>query len=750
MPAGYTNASLAVTRPVLTSQPIQTAHPVKSAGRRGDSKGMPLSCRTRSLSSWPSIEPLESRRLHSRTYVVTNTTEYNHGSLYAGVMQARAGDTIDARGVSGTITLPWTTRIETDLILLGPGADRLTVKSTGGLAFDVDSGLNVAMSGFRFDGLTHAASGGALRLNGELGAAAGTLTLDDMSFTNNVAANSGGAITADHYNLVLRRTRFAGNTAVHNLSAAGGALLVNNGSVTAIDCTFDSNKAHAVGGSGVTERTALGGAVVLMNAAASTFTNCTFAYNAATADQGGPAETLVESYGGAIALFGNGDFTMTNCTVVNNTAGGNGATGFGGGVNVFAFGAVDVVRTDTLKIANTVIAENTAAVGPDAFGMDVYAPAISNYKNNVIGNGDYSGFAGGSGNGNRVGTPANPIDPKLNGLTDNGGPVPTMMPQGGSPLLGVAHADETPRRDARGYPRSTAYDVGAVERQSNYSPGLTVWPDTVAAAGLPFGTRVAADDVDGNDIAFTLKNGPAWLTLTDAGDGTATLGGTPTVDDGGVARVTVRASDGLLSWDETFDLNVNVWPVTLSDDGLLRVAGTLAGEVIRVWQPRGSGTAIRAAVGKRSWNFAVESVKSIQIFALGGDDVVVGNPVDLGVYVNAGDGDDTVVGGEMADSLTAAAGDDQVFGMGGADWIDGNSGRDVLDAGDGDDRVYGGNGRDQIDGGVGHDVLYGEVGPDLFITQDRARDWIFGGEPDINYVRGDEGRDILYDAVAIR
>ena len=53
-------------------------------------------------------------------------------------------------------------------------------------------------------------------------------------------------------------------------------------------------------------------------------------------------------------------------------------------------------------------------------------------------------------------------DPVLGALADNGGPTPTLMPAGGSPLRGAGR--DCPATDQRGQPRNPAQcTIGAVE-----------------------------------------------------------------------------------------------------------------------------------------------------------------------------------------------------------------------------------------------------------------------------------------------
>lgn len=718
-------------------------------------------CRPKSYRRTPAFEPLERRSLMA-TIAVANLDDTGDGSLRSAIASAAAGDTIDLSSLAGTITLDSELRIDKDLTFTGPGIDALTISgNAASRVFHIEAGLNVSISHLRIDNGyapppqsyfdTDFGNGGGIWVDGSINSPRNTLALYGVFVSGCTSAALGGGMAVEFTDLSITQCRFAGNTTTAATNAIGGGVaVVEDSTVAANDCTFDYNIAYATGstadvyGTG-SETVALGGGVALLGAGASNFTNCTFANNSATADAYATTGSTAMAFGGGLLIGANGNLTILNCTIAGNITGGTGADTFGGGAAVFEYGTSNPDNSDILKLVNTAIAGNTAATGTDAFGFAVAPVAVTNYKNNVIGVAYDSGIPIGT-NANRGGTAASPLDAKLGIVTANGGPVPTMMPDAGSPLLGVAAASETPRRDARGYPRSAAYDVGAAERQSNHSPGLEQYPVDFAATDIPYFSTVSATDVNGDPITFTLTGVPAWLNFVDNGNGTATLSGTPTATDAGVSAMTLSASDGSLSWNQDFTLTTAITPTLLTNDGVLKVAGTNDAEVIKVWQPRGTGTAIRVLLGKRQYNFPADAVKGIQVFGLGGDDVIVGNCVDLGIYVNAGEGNDTIVGGDMPDSLTAGAGDDFVYGMGGNDWIDGNSGRDNLLGGDGDDRMYGGNGGDTLDGGNGRDVLYGEVGSNLYVTRDRNRDWVFATDATTNFVQGDLDRDLLYNA----
>ncbi len=78
---------------------------------------------------------------------------------------------------------------------------------------------------------------------------------------------------------------------------------------------------------------------------------------------------------------------------------------------------------------------------------------------------------------------------------------------------------------------------------NNQPPSFTSTPVTDATAGTPYSYSVTAADPDqGDTIALSAAGLPAWLTLTDNGDGTATLAGTP--EAAGDVDVALTATDG--------------------------------------------------------------------------------------------------------------------------------------------------------------------------------------------------------------
>ncbi|WP_435242694.1 calcium-binding protein [Streptomyces cucumeris] len=71
----------------------------------------------------------------------------------------------------------------------------------------------------------------------------------------------------------------------------------------------------------------------------------------------------------------------------------------------------------------------------------------------------------------------------------------------------------------------------------------------------------------------------------------------------------------------------------------------------------------------------------------------------------AGDGDDIVIGDDVANEIYGGPGDDDLDGAGNDDSIYGEEGDDTLKGGPGNDYLFGGPGQDDLDGGPGDNVI---------------------------------------------
>jgi hypothetical protein len=160
--------------------------------------------------------------------------------------------------------------------------------------------------------------------------------------------------------------------------------------------------------------------------------------------------------------------------------------GFGGGIRT------DNGATSTV-VTNTVLAGNTASRALDCIAPG--APLISNHSLFGVLDSNCSGPAAGQ-NGTLAGTPNQPLSPGLGPLAANGGPVQTMLPQSGSPVIGSADPavcqDSSQLTaphglDARDYLRPTAAcDMGAADSGGTppSGPGITA----VSPQSLPTGS----------------------------------------------------------------------------------------------------------------------------------------------------------------------------------------------------------------------------------------------------------------------
>lgn len=141
-----------------------------------------------------------------------------------------------------------------------------------------------------------------------------------------------------------------------------------------------------------------------------------------------------------------------------------------------------------------------------------------------------------------------------------------------------------------------------------------------------------------------------------------------------------------------------------------------------------------------------------------GNDRVVGSDNGNATFGGAGNdtlfggaGNDMLVGGLGDDTLTGNAGDDILHGEDGADTLQGGAGNDMLNGGtgndslnggDGNDILYGEDGDDTILGGAGNDRIYGDAGNDT-ISAGAGDDIVYGGLGD-DRIFGDAGNDTLY------
>ncbi len=244
------------------------------------------------------------------------------------------------------------------------------------------------------------------------------------------------------------------------LSNSRQGAIVKGGNATLTECTISGNT---------------GGGLQVFSPAQLALVRCSIVAN--TTDQ---SSNIGRGGGG---IYANGTVTLTSCTIYGNTADGGGSdTMVGGGISAQG-GQINVVNCTiaknkvvgsgnalgggifkaggTVTLLNTIVADNTSNFGPDLdSGIN---GNFSSSGHNLIRNADVStGFTDGVFN-DKVGTGANPIDPYLRPLANNGGPTDTTAPLIGSPAIDAGNNFAAPNRDQRNYRRSGVADIGAVE-----------------------------------------------------------------------------------------------------------------------------------------------------------------------------------------------------------------------------------------------------------------------------------------------
>jgi hypothetical protein len=250
-----------------------------------------------------------------------------------------------------------------------------------------------------------------------------TVNVCGCIFSQNRSGALGGGLfrtpDLDPAGIVFDRSTFDGNQAVQG----GGAMYIHNSTLQLIATTLSNNSAPGAGG-------------IQADATTVDFTNSTFWANVAS-----------QGLGGAMALFDNGadGGTMVNCTFAENQS--SGGPGF--------FGAA-LAGDAPLTLRNSVFQNDLTEDNDSPMAC---AMAASTGSGNI--QWPQLKPAGGA-----TDSPCTPgilfADAKLGALGDNGGPTKTVVPQSGSPAIGLGA--DCPATDQRGMARNTAHcAAGAVE-----------------------------------------------------------------------------------------------------------------------------------------------------------------------------------------------------------------------------------------------------------------------------------------------
>ena len=263
-----------------------------------------------------------------------------------------------------------------------------------------------------------------------------TLNLNGCTVSNNTASGNGGGVYMNNSGtLFLTNSTVRANTAIN-----GGGIYINDSGTLNINASTVNGNTAGNGGNG-------GG---IFNGTSGTINsaNSTIDGNSAGNNGGG--------------IYNTATITVTNNTVSSNTA------GKGGGI----------YNNFTATLNNNIVALNTATDGNDLVGRGSLGNAFTGTYN-LIGNAD--GSEGLATSTNQLGSTANPIDPRIGILRDNGGTTFTRAVLTRSPAIdkGNSPAIITDQRGrVRPYdnplipnaPGGNGADIGAFERTFSPTP----------------------------------------------------------------------------------------------------------------------------------------------------------------------------------------------------------------------------------------------------------------------------------------
>ncbi|GAK56054.1 polymorphic outer membrane protein [Candidatus Vecturithrix granuli] len=431
--------------------------------------------------------------LQTETYTLT-IAGANEDNNATGDLDIRSSLTINGVDASKTIIQGGTAGPPTP-----NGIDRVFHIPVAGIMVNIS---NVTIRNGNAPGITTGRGGGIFV------AVNATLSLNNSVVSNNTAnvnnggdnggggglENNGGAVT-------INNCTFSNNVAVRN----GGGIYTRNGTLMVTNSTISGNSGASYAG-GIYQRQ--GGIVTL--------TNTTISGNISTAAGAGD--------GGGIFAYSDTTgptITLNNCTVSNNTA------NQGGGISRWRAGLTPAGVNITPSLTNTILADNIAPTNPDC-----YTNNLTSGGYNLIETAAGCGTINGDTTTNILGS-----DPNLAALTDNGGPTPThallttptISPAIDKIPFGTSGCGMTYTTDQRGTgysrpsPAGGACDIGAYEYQSVTTYILTVTTSgngtvTSTPAGIDCGADCSESYVSGTAVSLSATADTGWTFSAWSGD----------------------------------------------------------------------------------------------------------------------------------------------------------------------------------------------------------------------------------------
>lgn len=358
-----------------------------------------------------------------------------------------------------------TIEIKSNVTVNGLGANFLAVSGDGKIGvFAVTGGATIMRDLTIRDGDNTSSSGSGL--GGGINISNSSMTLENVIVTGNKSL-FGGGVNAEYAAITMTSVTLSNNHADLGSSSVGGGMATFRSDITMTDCTVAGNTTRNLGGG------------VYFEFGMHRISGTTFSGNSAGSIGGGLEVdggelTMVNStVSGNTALTGGGIASGGTVTLRNVTIAGNTATNSGGGFSTVNGGK---------RIANTIVADNTAPASPDIDGV------FTSLGNNLVRN--RAGSSGYIASDLPDGT-----NPLLGALANNGGATETRALMAGSPAVNAgnnAQALDTDNTtplasDQRaGFPRivSGTVDIGAFESKlAPTAASVSVGGRVMTAAG---------------------------------------------------------------------------------------------------------------------------------------------------------------------------------------------------------------------------------------------------------------------------
>ncbi|HBV61983.1 MAG TPA: hypothetical protein DEF45_03070, partial [Rhodopirellula sp.] len=414
----------------------------------------------------------------------------------------------------------------------------------------------------------------------------GDITITGSTISGNESKGDGGGVYSYKGSLTISDTTITGNSAEYG----GGGVFNYEGDLTITSSVITNNNADYGSGGGIGN-----------TAGRLTITGTRITDNQAVGDGGGVATDngLVDIADSLIAantatIDGGGIASAFGVVLVtNSTISGNTSTGRGGGIQADAapvrlvhvtlafnntggegggIGVVDDSTGESLLIFNSIIASNTATMGPDIHIPDDPGTALDIQSSLISNNADSTLTASaGDANGNVIGSAASPVNANLSALANNGGATNTHDLSYTSPATDAANpglslyfgadgtfgggddiALTTDQRSGlysrNAFGLAAGPDMGALEKQPRPSLVVDTAADVVNGDLSP-GDRsfremlaLANGDLGDDEISFSLTL-PATISL-DSALGSLVIGETLSIAGPGADQLTIENASG--------------------------------------------------------------------------------------------------------------------------------------------------------------------------------------------------------------